>query len=153
MSQTIDFREIAGCTCLLSRRATRQLTQIYDAALQPVGLTINQFGVLSHLYGASLDGRGHISVGALADLIGKHPSTLNRDLTPLSERGLVADVPNRLDGRIRALSITAKGRKLLHKAAPKWRAAEARIQKMLGVKTKRALGSLLEFASTKLAKD
>ena len=108
--------------------------------------------MLSQLYGASLDGRGHISVGALADLIGKHPSTLNRDLAPLSNRGLVTDVPNTLDARVRALSITPKGRELLRRAAPRWRGAETRIRKLLGAKAKQTLGSLLEFASTKLAK-
>jgi hypothetical protein len=62
---------------------TRRLTQIYDAALEPVHPTANQFGVLSYLYGLALGGRDHISIGALAARIGKHPTTLNRDLKPL----------------------------------------------------------------------
>jgi DNA-binding MarR family transcriptional regulator len=153
MAERIDIREIAGCTCLLARRATRQLTQIYDTALEPAGVTVNQFGVLALLYGFTQGGRGRLSVGALADLVGKHASTLNRDLKPLSARGLVADVHDPTDRRIRALRITAKGRALLRNAIPSWREAEAQIRKSLGAETVLRLRGLLEVASATLAKD
>jgi DNA-binding MarR family transcriptional regulator len=148
----LDIGEIAGCTCLRARRATRQLTQIYDEALAPVRLTINQFGVLAHLHGATFDGRNYLSLGALADLIGKHPSTLNRDLKPLKIRGLVADSKDPTDGRVRAVHLTAKGRALLLKALPDWRRAEAEIRKALGAETTLALNGLLELTSARLAK-
>jgi DNA-binding MarR family transcriptional regulator len=153
MAEKIDIGEIAGCTCLLARRATRQLTQIYDAALEPAGLTVNQFGVLALLYGSTLGGRGPLSVGALADLVGKHASTLNRDLKPLGARGLVADMHDPTDRRIRTLSITAKGRALLRKAIPSWRKAEAQIRKSLGAKMMLKLHRLLEAASAALEED
>lgn len=153
MAEKIDIREIAGCTCLLARRTTRQLTQIYDAALEPIGLTINQFGVLAHLYGSTLAGRGHLSIGALADRIGKHPSTLNRDLGPLGVRGLVADARDPSDARVRAVRITARGRAQLSKAIPHWRRAEAKIRSSLGAETVVALRGLLELSSVKLTKE
>jgi DNA-binding MarR family transcriptional regulator len=153
MAEKIDIREIAGCTCLLARRTTRQLTQIYDAALEPLGLTINQFGVLARLYGATLEGRGYMSIGALADLIGKHASTLNRDLKPLGARGLVTDIHDPTDRRVRALGITAKGRALLRTAIPKWRQAEAEIRESLGAETALKLKGILELTSAKLTKE
>jgi len=153
MAEKIDVPEIAGCTCLLARRTTRQLTQIYDAALEPVELTINQFGVLAHLYGSTLDGRGHLSIGALADLIGKHASTLNRDLKPLGDRGFVTDTHDPADRRLRVVRITAKGRAQLRKAIPNCRQAEAQIRKSLGAKTVLALSDLLELASARLVRE
>jgi DNA-binding MarR family transcriptional regulator len=152
VADQIDIREIAGCTCLRARRATRQLTQIYDAALEPVRLTINQFGVLAHLYGSTLDGRHRLSIGTLADLVGKHPSTLNRELKPLKARGLVADVDDPTDRRVRAVQIASKGRAQLRKAVPCWRRAEAEVRGALGVETTLALNGLLELTSIRLAK-
>jgi hypothetical protein len=57
MADRIDISEVSGCTCLRARRTTRQLTQIYDRELGQVGVTINQFGLLAKLHGATLDGR------------------------------------------------------------------------------------------------
>ena len=152
MGHQIDIREIVGCTCLRARRATRQLTQIYDAALKPVRLTVNQFGVLAHLYGSMRDGPNHLSTGALADLIGKHPSTLNRDLKPLKARGFVADAIDPTDRRVRALQLTSKGRTRLLRAVPYWRRAEVQVREALGVESALALNRLLELTSAKLAK-
>lgn len=153
MAEKIDIREIAGCTCLLTRRATRQLTQIYDAALEPAGLTINQFGVLAYLYGSTLHGRGHLSLGALAERIGKHASTLSRDLKPLSARRLVVGAHDPTDRRARAIRITASGCARLRKAIPHWRRAEAQIRESLGGEAMLALRDLLELASAKLTKE
>jgi len=153
MAKKIDIREIVGCTCLLARRATRQLTQVYDATLAPVELTINQFGVLAHLYGSTLAGRGHLSISALADRIGKHPSTLNRDLKPLRIRGFVADADDPSDARVRAIRITARGRAQLNRAIPHWRRAEAKIRSALGAEIVVALRGLLELSSAKLTKE
>jgi DNA-binding MarR family transcriptional regulator len=137
----------AGCTCLRARRTTRQLTQIYDQALEPVGLTVNQFGLL-----ANLDGRGRVSIGALAELAGKHPSTLNRDLKPLKAQHLVTDVADPADRRVRAILITRKGATKLRKALPFWRRAQSQVEATLGAELARALNGLLELASVKLTK-
>jgi DNA-binding MarR family transcriptional regulator len=123
MADEIDIREISGCTCLSARRASRRLTQIYDRALEPAGLTVNQFGLLAKLYGASLRGRASLSVGALAERLGMDPTTLNRNLKPLTARGLVAVGVDREDRRARAIRITDKGRARLRKAVPFWRHA------------------------------
>ena len=48
-----ELRKIMGCTCMRMRRATRRVTQLYDHALEPSGLTVSQFGLLAYLLGAS----------------------------------------------------------------------------------------------------
>lgn len=145
------MREIADCTCLRVRRTTRHLTQIYDRLLAPVGLTVNQFGLLGSLYGASLDGQEWLSIGALAHLVGMHPTTLNRQLRPLKSQGLIADAAGPVDRRVRAVRITEAGRTKLREAVPLWRQAQARVQAALGVPAMLALNGLLELAAAKLA--
>ena len=46
-----ELRKIMECTCLRMRRATRLVTQLYDHALGPSGLTVSQFGLLAYLLG------------------------------------------------------------------------------------------------------
>lgn len=150
MTDPIDLNEVANCTCLRARRLTRRLTQIYDAALEPVHLTANQFGVLSFLYGSTLGGRDHASIGALAERVGKHPTTLNRDLKPLEVLGLVASVENPADRRVRAIQITSKGRTHLRKAVTFWRQAQSRVRQELGHRAMVALNDMLENAAKKL---
>jgi DNA-binding MarR family transcriptional regulator len=150
MTNPIDLNEVANCTCLRARRLTRRLTQIYDAALEPVHLTANQFGVLSFLYGSTLGGRDHVSIGALAERVGKHPTTLNRDLKPLEFLGLVASIVNPADRRVRAIQITSKGRTHLRKAATFWRHAQSRVRQELGLRAMVALNDMLENAAKKL---
>jgi DNA-binding MarR family transcriptional regulator len=151
MNDPIDVQEVVNCTCLRARRVTRRLTQIYDAALEPVHLTANQFGVLSYLYGATLGGRDHLSIGALAERVGKHPTTLNRDLKPLEILGLVASVENPDDRRVRAIQITSKGRAHLRMAVTFWRQAESRVREELGPRAMVALNEMLETAAVKLS--
>lgn len=150
MIENADLNEAAGCTCRRARRTARQLIRIFDTALEPTGLTANQFEVLAYLYGSNIERRGHVPVGSLADLIGKHPSTLNRDLEPLKRQGLVADIVVPTDSRVRGLTITGKGRAKFSKAVPFWRRAQSNIEKTLGMKTTRALNELLDTAFAKL---
>jgi len=146
----IDIREVAGCTCLRARRATRHLTQIYDRALQPAGLTVNQFGLLAKLLGATLSGHRSLPIGALAARLGMHPTTLNRDLKPLLTQKLVAVTADPGDRRVRAVRLTGKGRAKLVKAVPFWRRAQQRVEEALGADSLRALNTLLDVASEKL---
>src|SRR5580692_4033045 len=78
-----SVRELRNCTCSQLRRAGRQVTQLYDRALEPAGLTIGQFGLLAYLSTAGAENPGGIAIGALADARGMDPTTLTRNLKPL----------------------------------------------------------------------
>ena len=150
MVKDIDVREVAQCTCLRLRRITRRITQIYDGALEPAGLTVNQFGMLARLYGASL--RSEIlPIGALADRLGMDPTTLNRSLKPLEKEGFIADTSDPADKRVRAVLITDTGVEKLRRAVPLWREAQARIDAALGIDTSVALNGLLELSYAKMS--
>ena len=148
---TVDIGEVAQCACLALRRTARQVTQIYDRHLGAAGLTVNQFGLLAHLYGAKAAGREGLSIGALAERIGMDPTTLNRGLKPLQELGLVAAATNAADRRVRALSITRKGRTRLEQAVPHWRAARAELHDAVGADAAGTLTRLLDLSSGRLA--
>jgi len=152
MADLIDLDEVAGCTCLRARRAARQLSRLYDGALEPAGLTVNQLGLLAKLLGATMRNPNGIAIGALAELVGMHPSTLNRDINPLKKRGFVGDGRDPHDRRARAVFITKKGRNKLREAIPAWRCAQARVQEQLGHEVMLSLNALLDLACAKVAR-
>jgi DNA-binding MarR family transcriptional regulator len=145
----IDLSDVSGCTCLSIRRIARRLTQAYDRALEKAELTVNQFGLLAKLYGASSGGQKGVPIGAFADRVGMHPTTLNRDLKALKARQLVSDASDPGDRRVRCVTITKTGCAALRGAIPLWRKAQTALELTLG-KDARALSKLLDAATRKL---
>ncbi|WP_260618897.1 MarR family winged helix-turn-helix transcriptional regulator [Pseudoxanthomonas mexicana] len=113
------------CTCFRLRRASRRVTQVYDHALAPVGLSLNQYSILRR------SEREPRVLGELADELGMDRTTLTRNLSPLVDAGLVEAVRGR-DARQRMVTVTASGRERLVAAKPRWRHAQAVIDTMLG---------------------
>jgi DNA-binding MarR family transcriptional regulator len=127
MGKPTPAEEIARCTCLRLRKATRRVTQIYDQTLEPAGLTIAQFGLLAYLIG----GRA-LSVGELAEALVADPTTLTRNLKPLLERGLLRVFEDPGDRRRRLIDLTDAGRAIVPITYPLWRKAQARVTALLG---------------------
>ncbi|MGO9047698.1 MAG: MarR family winged helix-turn-helix transcriptional regulator [Xanthobacteraceae bacterium] len=132
------------------RRATRRVTQFYEHALGPTGLTVNQFGLLAYLYGASRAPAHASSIGTIAEWLGMDPTTLNRNLKPLLAKGMVKNVPDPADGRVRIVQITDKGMRALSEATPRWRKAQAEVEKTIGAKSTAELNALLDLSSARL---
>jgi len=145
-----DLREVMGCTCLRARRAARRLTQIYDHVLEPAGLTVTQFGLLATLSGAALAGPAVPSIGAIAERLDMDPTTLNRNLKPLKARGLVKDLSDPSDGRVRIVQITEKGQRELSNAISLWRQAHRKVQGALGRKTSADLNEIIDRSIARL---
>lgn len=114
------------CACVRARRASRALTDLYDAALRPVGLKITQFSALR-----TVQRIGPVSISALAEEMALDRSTLGRNLLLLKRRGLV-----RLGGgddlRERSVELTPRARGLLERALPRWEQAQAKVDRLLG---------------------
>jgi len=132
------------------RRATRRLTQIYDYALEPTGLTSNQCAIFAYLRSTQASSSSALSIGAIADRLGMDPSTLNGNLKPLAAKGLVRNVPDPADGRGRIVRITESGERSLLKAAPYWHRVRTQLEKAVGSQTAVALNELLDDAAAKL---
>lgn len=111
--------EVAGnCLCFNLRKATRLLTQSYDAALKPSGLRVTQFSVL-----VAINLGGPRPMQSLAELLGMERTTLTRNLRGLQEGGFVVSSPGE-DRRSRLIALTDAGRDALERALPLWRAAQ-----------------------------
>jgi DNA-binding MarR family transcriptional regulator len=112
----------APCACTTLRRAAREVTAVYDAALAPSGLRITQFSILCKL--ASL---GPLPVTRLAAEAALDRSTMGRNLNPLERRGLVRIEVGNVDQGERVAYLTAAGEAAIEAALPYWRKAQERI--------------------------
>ena len=75
-----DLPDMKECVFTNLRRASRMVSQSYDAALKPVGLKATQFSML-----AVLGRRGQMRQSDFADVLGMDGTTLTRNLRPLRE--------------------------------------------------------------------
>lgn len=151
MARSAVVKEVQGCMLLRVRRLARRAQQVYDHHLAPVGLTINQFGLLAHIYAGSIGHRPGLALGVLAEIIGMDPTTLTRNVKPLIAAGLAASRADPADKRVRNLAISAKGAALFERAVPLWRAAEREVSDIVGGETLAAMTGLVDLASLKLA--
>jgi DNA-binding MarR family transcriptional regulator len=126
-TKPIPIDEVANCSCLRIRKATRRITQIYDQLLEPSGITTTQFSLLAHLMPLK-----RISIGKLAELLVMDPTTLTRTLQPLVAKNYLRVARDSDDRRRRAIFLTDRGRAALRTAYPLWREAQARLQRHLG---------------------
>jgi DNA-binding MarR family transcriptional regulator len=147
MSDPAAARELNTCTLSRLRKVTRRITQIYDAALEPSGLTITQFGLLTHL-----QAHGSLSIGELADGMVMDATTLTRLLRPLERDKLVAIASNLEDRRRRDIELTPAGRAAVRKAVPLWRSAQLELHGILGAQDHQALQRVLGISLEHLLK-
>ena len=133
---------MAACTCFLLRKLARKVTQAYDRAVAPAGLTITQYSLLAHL-----SREGGVSIAALAERMGMERTTLLRTLRPVLDAGW-ARYGARAPGQSAALELTAKGRGRLRAARPHWERAQADLRAALG----RAGGELQDALQASLAR-
>lgn len=110
-----------ACLAMAVRQATRALTQRYDAAFSAAGIRSTQFNLLIALAQAP-----SVPLSRVAKAMVMDRTTLTRNLAPLLRRGLVAE-SGADDKRVRSYELTAKGKQLLARALPGWKAAQAHI--------------------------
>lgn len=134
-----DMAACADCACFNVRKAARVITQTFDEIMQPSGVRATQFTILVML--ASSDAA---TLSELADKLVMDRTTLTRNLRPLQKQGLIKGVTG-ADRRTRSISLTSKGFKVVLKALPLWKKAQARIARYLGAQ--RFAGLLSELRS------
>ena len=130
-----------ACTCGSLRKASRRISQFYDAALAPVGIKSTQFSILSEVDRGSLE--GPVTMCELATAMVMDRSTLGHNLRPLERDDLVALRLSSADRRKRYVELTKKGRSMLQKARRLWRHAEGRFERIFGKKSAAELRAVL----------
>jgi DNA-binding MarR family transcriptional regulator len=131
------------CNCGALRQAARRVTKLYDDALAPIGLGINQYSIL-----ARLNRVGPSTIQNLARLLVMDRSTLGHLLRPLEKRGFVKLKVSKQDRRSRIVALTQTGAAVVTKARPRWAAAQRRFERTFGKEAALELRTVLKEIAT-----
>src|SRR6266508_4390169 len=138
---------LSPCVCNTLRMVTRVVTQLYDDVLRPSGLRVTQFSIL-----ATIARLGEANLKQLEDTLAIDQTTLTRSLNLLERNGVI-ERASHPDGRIKAMRLTAKGRRALEAARPLRAQAHDKVLRELGRKAwadaQRRLSHLLHVAVEK----
>ena len=145
-----DGREpglLSPCVCSTLRMVSRAVTQLYDDILRPSGLRVTQFSIL-----ATIARSGEANLRQLEAALAIDQTTLTRSLNLLERDRMIERVPHP-DGRIKAMRLTRKGRRVLNVARPLWAQAQDKVLRDLGTRVwddaQRRLARLLHVAVEK----
>jgi len=114
------------CACFQLRRASRAVTQLYDAALAPAGLRSTQFVLLSLVRVEEPVRQDH-----LADLLGMDRSTLSRNVKLLTDAGLLRRARAKGE-RASRLQLTPKGLRKVAETVPLWERVQTSFTEHMG---------------------
>lgn len=132
-----DAREaVEHCAGLNVRRAAREITKFLDARLAKEGLSLAQFGLLTHIASAHDD-----TITGLVERSGLDQSTLSRNLRHLETAGLIEIATVERDLRRRAVWLTERGASQLEKAIQAWRLANETLSKVIAPQEVRVLAN------------
>jgi DNA-binding MarR family transcriptional regulator len=126
------------CNNTALRKASRRVSQLYDAILAPSGLRQTQRSILMHIARA-----GTASLGKLAASLVLDRSALGHNLRPLERDGLLVIETDPDDRRSRRVKLTRKGESKLRETAVLWQAAQERFESKFGVGRAAALRDTL----------
>jgi DNA-binding MarR family transcriptional regulator len=122
------------CNGAALRKASRRVTQLYDAVLAPCGLTISQRSVLVHVQRAGTPTMSELAYAMVLDR-----SALAHNFKPLERDGYLVQTRDAADGRSRRVSLTPSGQSKLNEANLLWRKAQSRFEKTYGPDRAQAL--------------
>jgi DNA-binding MarR family transcriptional regulator len=112
--QTVAQQMAQDCIAKRLRQVNRMVTRLYDEALRPLGLTVNQLNIL-----ATIVSQRQLQPGQLGRVLGMEKSTVSRTIERMAKKGWIEIGPGH-NGRTQLLKATQTGRQLLLKASPIW---------------------------------
>lgn len=133
------------CMCANLRRASRALSQHYDEAMRPLGLTVTQFTILQ-----ALSLTGEVSQGRLGEILAMDSTTLTRTLNIVKRNGWIV-IRRGIDRRERRVNLSPAGTAEFKTALPHWEDAQAKLRARLGDKRWKDLASLINQATLAVA--
>jgi DNA-binding MarR family transcriptional regulator len=128
------------CHCTVLRKASRRISQLYDAALAPSGLKTTQRAILAQIARSE-----PATVGVLADALVMDAGGLAHTLKPLIRDGLVAIGVDPHDRRNRLIRLTPTGKARLKQSDVLWEAAQRSFEKGFGRGQSGALREAMEL--------
>lgn len=141
--RTLRLDEICSCGAL--RRATRNVSLMYDRLLADSGLTSGQYSILREI---RRRGKTPPTLGELAQGMVMDRTALTHTLKPMERDGLIELKHDADDRRARRVWITAKGMTMHEAAIASWRKAQQKFDRTIGQKEAAALRALLRIVAT-----
>jgi DNA-binding MarR family transcriptional regulator len=114
------------CMCASLRRASRAITQLYEQAVSPAGLSATQFTILQ-----TLSLTGEITQGELARILAMDSTTLTRTLAIMTRSGWITKRRGK-DRREWRMRPSTAGKILFKRALPHWQKAQTKLRRQLG---------------------
>jgi DNA-binding MarR family transcriptional regulator len=124
----------AMCACNQLRRASRGITQHYETGMAPGGVKVTQLPIL-----VALGSEGDLSISRLAGALSLERTSLTRNLSVLEGRGLISIVEHGGDARVRMVSLTHEGARVLSDALGYWRKMQNVVEERFGRRRLEAL--------------
>ena len=116
----------AECLGYRTRLLSRVITNIYDRAMQPLGLKANQVTILTMLSYV-----GKASPAEISRELVMEKSTVSRTLDRMKKNGWVK-VEGQGDGPGQTITVTNQGRELMAAAHEQWKKAQEQTAEILG---------------------
>lgn len=138
-----NSKQGAPCNCTTLRKASRRVSQLYDAALEPCGLRGTQRALLNQILRA-----GTPSLGELAEALVMDRGALTHNLKPLERDGFVKTSVDPGDRRNRLVALTAAGRAKLAESDALWARAQTGFEAAFGAAKSAALRQALEYIAS-----
>jgi DNA-binding MarR family transcriptional regulator len=138
--KTAKGSEGRGCNCTALRKASRRISQLYDAALAPSGLKTTQRAIL-----AQISRSEPTTMGALAEALVMDSGALAHTLKPLERDRLVTIEIDADDRRNRLITLTKEGRAKLAETDALWAKAQRGFEIAFGKVESQALREALRF--------
>ena len=115
----------SDCIADKLRLISRVVTSIYDDALRPLGITLNQLNLIVVV--AKFEPTSPSKIG---EWLHMNKSTVSRNINLMSRNGWL-DIKPLGQGRSLEIKLLSKGREIFKKSNPFWEKAQRNVNKML----------------------
>ena len=132
--------QASRCNCTALRKASRRISQLYDAALAPSGLKTTQRAILAHIRRSE-----PTTVGNLAEALVMDAGALAHTLKPLERDGLISIQVDPDDRRNRVAKLTPAGKARLAESDRLWENAQRGFEAAFGRAKAEALRETMQF--------
>lgn len=117
---------VPPCYCVKLRAATRKVGEVYDRALEPLGINVAQLSLLRRIRAAE-----PVNFTDLGKMVALERSTIGRNLRVLERIGLVLLGPGG-DQRETVARLTEAGQEILNLAGPVWDECQKKVEDKIG---------------------
>ncbi|MDC3116229.1 MarR family winged helix-turn-helix transcriptional regulator [Alphaproteobacteria bacterium] len=132
----------SSCNCINLRKASNNITKLYDSALANLGLKITQFSTLKNIQKL-----GKTNISDLSRTLELDRTTVLRNINKMIDLGLIT-YKYKNDDKIKVIQLTSVGQNRLREAIVVWEDTQHKYIKALGIKNYEEIDTLI----TKISK-